>query len=114
MLRLTIRATCVMNLADFPMDKQRCPLKIGSCKYSIFLVHFIDGKSHLVFSNAPQKILCLPKLHLKFLEPENFSSLTISISETIRDFPYFTHKYPKGPGENSPYNCDEIFQRPPS
>ena len=30
--RLTIRATCIMNLEDFPMDKQRCPLKIGSCK----------------------------------------------------------------------------------
>ena len=30
--RLTIRATCIMNLEDFPMDKQRCPLKIGSCE----------------------------------------------------------------------------------
>ena len=31
--RLTIMATCIMNLEDFPMDKQRCPLKIGSCEY---------------------------------------------------------------------------------
>ena len=30
--RLTIRAHCIMNLEDFPMDRQRCPLKIGSCK----------------------------------------------------------------------------------
>ena len=30
--RLTIMATCIMNLEDFPMDKQRCPLKIGSCE----------------------------------------------------------------------------------
>ena len=30
--RLTIRAHCIMNLQDFPMDRQRCPLKIGSCK----------------------------------------------------------------------------------
>ena len=22
-----------MDLSDFPMDKQRCPLHIGSCKY---------------------------------------------------------------------------------
>ena len=29
--RLTIRATCHMNLEDFPMDRQACPLKIGSC-----------------------------------------------------------------------------------
>ena len=25
-----------MNLAAFPMDKQRCPLKFGSCKYYMF------------------------------------------------------------------------------
>ena len=30
--RLTIRAHCIMNLEDFPMDRQRCPLKIGSCE----------------------------------------------------------------------------------
>ena len=30
--RLTIRAHCIMNLQDFPMDRQRCPLKIGSCE----------------------------------------------------------------------------------
>jgi gamma-aminobutyric acid receptor subunit alpha len=31
--RLTIKASCMMNLEDFPMDKQRCPLRIGSCKF---------------------------------------------------------------------------------
>ena len=35
--RLTIRATCIMNLEDFPMDKQRCPLRIGSCEYLLKL-----------------------------------------------------------------------------
>merc|ERR1719422_2630624 len=32
--RLTIRAPCIMNLEDFPMDKQRCPLRIGSFGYT--------------------------------------------------------------------------------
>lgn len=30
--RLTIRASCQMDLSDFPMDKQNCPLYIGSCE----------------------------------------------------------------------------------
>ena len=29
--RLTIRASCVMDLKDFPMDRQQCPLQFGSC-----------------------------------------------------------------------------------
>lgn len=32
--RLTIKAGCPMNLADFPMDIQKCPLKFGSCEYA--------------------------------------------------------------------------------
>ena len=31
--RLTIRAHCPMDLSDFPMDRQICPLKIGSFGY---------------------------------------------------------------------------------
>lgn len=34
--RLTIKAGCPMNLEDFPMDIQRCPLKFGSCKYNLY------------------------------------------------------------------------------
>ncbi|KAH8370199.1 hypothetical protein KR093_002598 [Drosophila rubida] len=32
--RLTIKAGCPMNLADFPMDIQKCPLKFGSFGYT--------------------------------------------------------------------------------
>ncbi|XP_066154466.1 gamma-aminobutyric acid receptor alpha-like [Euwallacea fornicatus] len=32
--RLTIKAGCPMNLEDFPMDIQRCPLKFGSFGYT--------------------------------------------------------------------------------
>ncbi|XP_053659998.1 gamma-aminobutyric acid receptor alpha-like [Anopheles marshallii] len=32
--RLTIKAGCPMNLEDFPMDTQRCPLKFGSFGYT--------------------------------------------------------------------------------
>ncbi|XP_047366195.1 gamma-aminobutyric acid receptor alpha-like isoform X2 [Vespa velutina] len=38
--RLTIKAGCPMNLEDFPMDTQRCPLKFGSSEYSMLLVYF--------------------------------------------------------------------------
>ncbi|XP_044729763.1 gamma-aminobutyric acid receptor alpha-like [Chrysoperla carnea] len=33
--RLTIKAGCPMNLEDFPMDTQRCPLKFGSFGYTV-------------------------------------------------------------------------------
>ncbi|XP_072161193.1 gamma-aminobutyric acid receptor alpha-like isoform X2 [Bemisia tabaci] len=33
--RLTIKAACPMNLQNFPMDIQRCPLKFGSFGYTI-------------------------------------------------------------------------------
>uniref|UniRef100_A0A0A9YE76 Gamma-aminobutyric acid receptor alpha-like protein n=2 Tax=Lygus hesperus TaxID=30085 RepID=A0A0A9YE76_LYGHE len=33
--RLTIKAGCPMNLENFPMDTQRCPLKFGSFGYTV-------------------------------------------------------------------------------
>ncbi|XP_076749781.1 gamma-aminobutyric acid receptor subunit alpha-2 isoform X3 [Xylocopa sonorina] len=32
-MRLTIKAKCPMELRNFPMDRQSCPLILGSCKY---------------------------------------------------------------------------------
>lgn len=31
---LTIKAGCPMRLEKFPMDTQKCPLKLGSCKFA--------------------------------------------------------------------------------
>ncbi|RZF41722.1 hypothetical protein LSTR_LSTR008597 [Laodelphax striatellus] len=39
--RLTIKAGCPMNLENFPMDTQRCPLKFGSFGYTIKDVTYV-------------------------------------------------------------------------
>ncbi|XP_039281217.1 gamma-aminobutyric acid receptor alpha-like [Nilaparvata lugens] len=38
---LTIKAGCPMNLENFPMDTQRCPLKFGSFGYTIKDVTYV-------------------------------------------------------------------------
>ncbi|XP_067349497.1 gamma-aminobutyric acid receptor subunit alpha-5-like isoform X2 [Channa argus] len=39
-MRLTISAECPMQLEDFPMDAHACPLKFGSCQYTVMMAHF--------------------------------------------------------------------------
>lgn len=41
--RLTIKAGCPMNLADFPMDIQKCPLKFGSCECGVQKGHLVSS-----------------------------------------------------------------------
>lgn len=39
-MRLTITANCPMYLRKFPLDAQRCPLILGSCKFSFLVLTF--------------------------------------------------------------------------
>ncbi|XP_045690223.1 gamma-aminobutyric acid receptor subunit alpha-2 isoform X2 [Phyllostomus hastatus] len=39
-MRLTVQAECPMHLEDFPMDAHSCPLKFGSCEYTVMTAHF--------------------------------------------------------------------------
>lgn len=57
--RLTIKAGCPMNLEDFPMDIQRCPLKFGSCKYGSWndiwpIINLLYLGSFTLTWNSPQ------------------------------------------------------------
>uniref|UniRef100_A0A336MTR4 Gamma-aminobutyric acid receptor subunit beta n=1 Tax=Culicoides sonorensis TaxID=179676 RepID=A0A336MTR4_CULSO len=37
-IRLTITASCPMNLQYFPMDRQLCHIEIESCKYTLMII----------------------------------------------------------------------------
>ena len=52
--RLTIRAHCPMDLSDFPMDRQRCPLKVASFGYSSddVVYEWVKGMSGKKFDNG--------------------------------------------------------------
>ena len=52
--RLTIRAHCPMDLSDFPMDRQSCPLKVASFGYSSedVIYEWVKGMSGKEFDNG--------------------------------------------------------------
>ncbi|XP_054267920.1 gamma-aminobutyric acid receptor alpha-like [Macrosteles quadrilineatus] len=50
--RLTIKAGCPMNLENFPMDTQRCPLKFGSFGYTVNDVLYVwNGKRQVAIAD---------------------------------------------------------------
>ena len=44
--RMTVVASCPMDLSYFPADRQRCQLNFGSCKFRLFI-----SKIHLQIAN---------------------------------------------------------------
>ena len=56
--RLTITASCPMNLQYFPMDRQLCYIEIESCKYNLYSPIIWQNSTKLnstvqIFSNLP-------------------------------------------------------------
>lgn len=41
-MRLTIKASCPMELRNFPMDRQSCPLILGSCEYFRLIFPYLN------------------------------------------------------------------------
>ncbi|CAG2109427.1 unnamed protein product [Medioppia subpectinata] len=54
--RMTITANCPMNLANFPMDTQRCPLALGSFGYSMQEVVYSWNPARKVVINPDMKM----------------------------------------------------------
>lgn len=52
--RLTIKAGCPMNLEDFPMDIQRCPLQFGSCEFSRFICS--ATLKYIIYHSSPFRL----------------------------------------------------------
>lgn len=51
-MRLTIKASCPMELKSFPMDRQSCPLILGSCKYHWNISYWQAHKSLFQLTDA--------------------------------------------------------------
>lgn len=57
--RLTITASCPMNLQYFPMDRQLCHIEIESCKFVIDLYYFY------IMNNLRMIIYCIKFMNSK-------------------------------------------------
>ncbi|XP_023216037.1 gamma-aminobutyric acid receptor alpha-like [Centruroides sculpturatus] len=58
--RLTIRASCPMNLENFPMDKQKCPLEFGSFGYA--------SKDVLYVWNPARSVVTAPDMKMSMFD----------------------------------------------
>ncbi|XP_069180350.1 gamma-aminobutyric acid receptor alpha-like [Procambarus clarkii] len=75
--RLTINANCPMNLHDFPMDTQRCPLRLGSFAYTT---------SDVIYRwNRARQVVIAPDLMLSQFDliatPSGFENTTRTAGE---------------------------------
>ena len=68
--RVTLLASCVMNLEQFPLDSQTCHLKFGSCKYCLyasFSTHFalfMNNTLKNYYLNENNYAKTLPRYHI--------------------------------------------------
>ncbi|KAJ6225645.1 hypothetical protein RDWZM_004190, partial [Blomia tropicalis] len=79
--RMTIKANCPMNLENFPMDTQRCPLTMGSFGYT---------SNDLIYNwNPNRKVVINPSMKMSQFDliavpvhSTNVTMLTASMNET--------------------------------
>ena len=50
LFRTTVRLACLMDLINYPMDEQQCPMQISSCTPLLFFPAFLStGKRYAIF-----------------------------------------------------------------
>ena len=57
-IRLTIKATCNMNLANFPMDDQLCTVEIESFGYTMADLRYSTHSTTLKEEKEDKKKIC--------------------------------------------------------
>jgi len=87
--RLTVTASCPMDLQFFPMDRQICALDIESCEYSYLSLSLITYSSTKAIAKVPinnpvpkkKRNLCFPLISIMIF-PENSGSRRVTTEES--------------------------------